>query len=58
MSLVDDVELLRVKSYEIKHTALFEKARLVTELADEMIIAMMEFAERLEKLEGVVNGKN
>lgn len=56
MSLTETVGKLRVKSYQIKHTALFEKAALVTELADEMIIAMMELAERVEKLEGANHG--
>jgi hypothetical protein len=58
MSLSERVGKLRIKSYQIKHTALFEKAHLVEELAAEMIVALMELAERIEKLEGAGNGEN
>lgn len=58
MSLIERVGQLKVKSYQIKHTALFEKAHLVEELASEMIVALMELAERVEKLEGANHGKN
>lgn len=58
MSLIERIGKLKAIGYQVKHSALFEKAHLVEQLVDEMIVALMELAERVEKLEEENHGKN
>jgi DNA-binding ferritin-like protein len=56
MSLMERIAELKRIGNQIKKSAFLEKGKLVEELAEEMIEAISELSERIEKLEGANNG--